>query len=163
MRTSTVLAAILVGLLVSTVRADGFLVIHDAPDRRDHFGFTPLDVSYHRVEVEIDDQVARTRVDQAFYNPTGRQLEGTYLFPLPQGATIDRFSMDIDGRMTEAELLDADHARRIYEEIVRKYRDPALLEYVGRGAMKVRVFPIEPDSTKRIQISYTQVLKDERH
>lgn len=146
-------------LCQTLVQADGLLVIHDMPDRRDHFAFAPLEVAYHRVEVQIDDQVATTRVDQAFHNPTDRRLEGTYIFPLPQGATIDKFSMDIDGTMTSAELLDAAKAKATYEEIVRKYRDPALLEYVGRGAMKVRVFPIEPNSNKRIQISYTQVLK----
>lgn len=154
------LTLILFGLLSPLARADGFLIVHNAPtDRRDHFAFAPLEVSYHRVEVNIDDNVARTEVDQAFYNSTGARLEGTYIFPLPEGATIDHFSMDIDGRMTEAELLDAKRARETYEEIVRKYRDPALMEYAGRGAMKVRIFPIEPHSTKRIQIRYTQVLK----
>src|SRR5206468_4769653 len=85
----------------------------------------------------------------------------TYLFPLPRGAHIDKFSMDINGHQAEAELLSADKARAIYEEIVRKTRDPALLEYVGRDAFKVRIFPIEPHGTKHIKIRYTQVLKED--
>lgn len=159
MRWSSLLAGLFVALFCSMVRADGFLIISDGPPRTDHFAFAPLEVAYHHVDVQIDDMVATTHVDQAFYNPTGRRLEGTYIFPLPAGATVDRFAMDIDGHMTEAELLDATRARATYEEIVRKYRDPALLEYVGRGAMRVRVFPIEPNSTKHIQITYTQALK----
>ena len=63
--------------------------------------------------------------------------------------------MDIDGRMMEAELLPADKARALYEDIVRKAKDPALLEYAGRGAFKVRIFPIEPRSRKRVRITYT--------
>src|SRR5258707_1150276 len=69
--------------------------------------------------------------------------------------------MDINGTMQEAELLPADKARSIYEEIVRKYRDPALLEYAGRDAFKVRIFPIEPQKGKKIKITYTQLLKSD--
>ncbi len=145
--------------------ADGFIVINPGPTPlpvpRGHFPFAPLEVTYHRVNVDITDQVAVTSVDEEFYNPNGQQLEGTYLFPLPAGAHIDKFSMDINGTMQEAELLPADKARAIYEEIVRKYRDPALLEYAGRDAFKMRIFPIEPRKGKRIKITYTQLLKSD--
>jgi Ca-activated chloride channel family protein len=143
--------------------ADGFIVINSTsvPVPRGHFPFAPLEVTYHRVSVEINDQVATTTVDQEFYNPNPQQLEGTYLFPLPAGAHIDKFSMDINGKMQEAELLPADKARAIYEEIVRKYRDPALLEYAGRDAFKVRIFPIEAQKGKKIKITYTQLLKND--
>jgi Ca-activated chloride channel family protein len=126
-----------------------------------HFSFAPLAVNHHRVNVEINDLTATTSIDQEFHNPNNARLEGTYVFPLPTGAHIDKFSMDIDGTMTEAELLPADKARSLYEDIVRRMKDPALLEYVGRDAFKVRIFPIEPRSNKRIKITYTQLLKDE--
>src|SRR5215210_4570451 len=145
-------------------RADGLIIVHQPPPNaipRGHFSFAPLEVSYHRVSVQIKDQLAVTSVDQEFYNPNSARLEGTYLFPLPDGAHVDRFAMDVNGKMTEAELLDANKARSIYEQIVRQYRDPALLEYVGRGAFKARIFPIEPNSRKQIKISYTQLLKSD--
>ncbi len=142
-------------------RADGFIVIHDAPTVPGHFTFAPLEVTYHHVTVDINDQVATTNVDQEFYNPNGRQLEGTYLFPLPAGSHVDKFSMDVNGRMMDAELLPADKARAMYEEIVRRAKDPALLEYVGRDAFKVRIFPIEPNARKHVKIAYTQLLKSD--
>ena len=142
--------------------ADGFIVVHDPPHSLPgHFGFAPLEVGFHRVNVTVMDLVAVTTVDEEFYNPSGSRLEGTYIFPLPEGAHIDSFSMDINGTMREAELLPADKARALYEEIVRKAKDPALLEYVGRGAFKLRIFPIEPGSRKRVRISYTQLLRDD--
>ena len=149
--------------LVSTARGDGFIVIHNPPPTMvpGHFQFAPLEVTYHHVTVEIHDHVATTRVDQDFYNPNSQRLEGTYLFPLPQGSHIDKFSMDIGGKMTDAELLPADKARELYEEIVRKTRDPALLEYAGRDAFKVRIFPFEPNSHKPIKLQYTQLLKSD--
>jgi Ca-activated chloride channel family protein len=166
MNRSIALVVLVISLVLSPLaRADGFIVINPGSSAvavpRGHFPFAPLEVTYHRVNVDINDQVATTSVDQEFYNPNPQQLEGTYLFPLPPGAHIDKFSMDINGVMQEAELLPADKARSIYEEIVRKYRDPALLEYAGRDAFKVRIFPIEAQKGKKIKITYTQLLKSD--
>jgi len=69
--------------------------------------------------------------------------------------------MDIGGKMMEAELLPADRARAYYEDIVRRMKDPALLEYVGRGAFKLRVYPIEPMAGKRVRITYSELLKSD--
>ncbi|HSI35239.1 MAG: VIT domain-containing protein [Phycisphaerae bacterium] len=165
MRRMTPLLIVLLALVPALVRADGFIVIHPPSQPiavpRGHFSFAPLEVTYHRVDVEVNDQVAVTSVDQEFYNPNHQQLEGTYLFPLPAGAHIDKFSMDVNGTMQEAELLPADKARAIYEDIVRRSKDPALLEYMGRDAFRVRIFPIEPHKGKKVKISYTQLLKSD--
>lgn len=159
MHRRSILAALLVLLCLSTlVRADGFIVIHDGPVIPHHFAFAPLEVTYHRVNVDVDDQVATTSVDEEFYNRNEQVLEGTYIFPLPVGAHIDKFAMDIDGKAVEAEMLSAEKAKSIYEEIVRKSRDPALMEYAGRDALRVRIFPIEANGRKHITLKYTQLL-----
>ena len=160
-----VLTILVLCLTGSRTSADGFIVINQPVASINvppgHFPFAPLEVSFHHVSVQIKDQVAVTSVDEEFVNPNPTQLEGTYLFPLPEGAHIDRFSMDINGKMQEAELLPADKARSIYEDIVRRYRDPALLEYIGRDTFKVRIFPIEANGKKRVKIQYTQLLKSD--
>lgn len=157
-RFSLLVVAVFLSLL-SQMRGDGFIVI-EQPVRvpTGHFAFAPLEVTNHHVDVRIDGQVAVTSIDQEFYNPNDQELEGTYLFPVPKGAHIDKFSMEIGGKMTEAELLPAEKARQIYEDIVRKLRDPALLEYAGRDLFKVRVFPLEPRGRKPIKITYTELL-----
>lgn len=143
-------------------RADGFIIINrPVPAPVGHFVFTPLEVSYHHVNVKIDGQICTTSVDEEFYNPNPGQLEGTYLFPIPKNAQIDKFTMEINGKETSAELLTADKARAIYEDIVRRERDPALLEYADRGVFRVSVYPIEGHSRKQIKISYTEVLKSD--
>ena len=160
--TPVCLAFLLLSALAQVAKADGLIIIDRPPHAiPGHFPFAPMEVSYHRVNVTIDDQVATTSVDQEFRNTSGARLEGTYMFPLPDGAAIDKFSMDIDGKEMEAELLPADKARAIYEDIVRRHKDPALLEYVGKGAFRVRIFPIEPNSTKRVRLKYTQLLKSD--
>jgi Ca-activated chloride channel family protein len=120
--------------------------------------FAPLEVRRHQVTVTIDGQMATTEVDQTFFNPNDQRLEGSYLCPVPRGAKIDTFAMDIDGTLTEAELLDAAKARSIYEDIVRRMKDPALLEYAGQDLFKVRIFPLEPKKEKRVKLRYTQLL-----
>ncbi len=127
------------------------------PIRRDCS--TYLAVKNHNVTVTIDNQIARTRVDQTFLNDSTYALEGTYIFPLPEDAAISDFSMWVDGKKLEGRVLDKNEARQIYESIVRSQRDPALLEYVGRNAFQARIFPIPPQSEKRVEIEYSQIIK----
>ncbi len=146
--------------------AQGMLQLHPVGPQTDVappitprvLGFTKATLLKHRLKVEIDGTVARTFVDQTFFNPTSRRSEGTYLFAFPKDAAISDFAMYIDGKKMKAELLEKDKAHKIYTDIVRKLLDPALLEYVGRNLVKVRIFPIEPRSEKRIELEYTQLL-----
>ena len=140
--------------------ADGIVIVDPPPDRPNlTWRDVPLSIKYHQVDVTIKDQVATTRVDQVFVNDAPFQVEGTYIFPLPEDAAISSFDMTVDGVKYEGQLLGREQAREIYEGIVRKQRDPALLEYVGRGAFQARIFPIPPGAERRIELSYSQVLK----
>ncbi len=140
--------------------ADGFIVIPRPNPLPNPF---PLEVVYHKVDVKIDGQSAVTTIDQSFYNPSQYQLEGFYIFPIQKGAVINNFTMIINGKETKAELLDSDKARKIYEDIVRQMRDPALLEYSEQNIFKLRIFPIEPRSEKKISIRYTQLLESDNN
>lgn len=117
-----------------------------------------LSVGFHKVKVEIRDQIARTTIEESFVNHTGQRLEGVFHFPLPQDASISGFGMWIHGELIEADVVEKQRAREIYETILRERRDPGLLEWTGGNIFKARVFPIEAHSEKRIRIVYTQVL-----
>ena len=125
------------------------------PDHPDHGWLT---VTYHHVTVTVKDGVVITHVDQEFRNDTPAPIEGQYVFPLPKGAVVSAFSMWADGKKLEGKVLDADEARTIYENYVRQALDPALLEYVGRNTIAARIFPIPAGGTRRIEITYTEVL-----
>lgn len=118
----------------------------------------PLTIGYHKVSVEIRDQIARTTIEESFVNRTKRQLEGVFHFPLPQDASISGFGMWINGELVEADVVEKQRAREIYEIILRERRDPGLLEWTGGNIFKARVFPIPANAEKRIKIVYTQVL-----
>lgn len=121
-------------------------------------GIPPLSIVYQRVNVQIRDQAAMTRVEQEFRNHTSRQLEAYYLFPLPAGAGVKDFSMWIDGKRIKGEVVEASRARQIYEDIVRRTKDPGLLEHMGKNLWRVRVFPVPPQGVQKIEISYSEVL-----
>ncbi len=118
----------------------------------------PLESRSTQVNTSISGQTATTTIKQVFFNPTNRQLEGYFLFPVPKDVVISKFTMDINGVKHEAELLDATKARKIYEEIVRRSKDPALLEYYGKGMFRVRIFPILAKKEQKIQLTYTETL-----
>lgn len=134
-----------------SVQAAGLLIPSDR-------SLPPLALQSQTVKVAIDGQIAQTTVEQAYLNSTSQVLEAEYVFPLPSGAAVSDFSMWIDGKKIKGETIPAAKAKKTYEQIVARLRDPALLEYVDRDVWKVRVFPIPPHGVQKIEIKYTQVL-----
>jgi Ca-activated chloride channel homolog len=117
-----------------------------------------LDIRYHHVTVTIEDQVVVTHVDQVFYNPNEWDVEGTYIFPIPKDAAVTSFTIWMNNEPVQGQILDAEQARRTYTEIVQSLRDPALLEYVDRGAVQASIFPIKAHEERRVELEYSQVL-----
>ncbi|MDZ7344921.1 MAG: VIT and VWA domain-containing protein [candidate division KSB1 bacterium] len=120
-----------------------------------------LELRQHRVTAEIQEQVAVVTVEHEFYNPGAVTVEGTFLFPLPAHAQVSRFSMHADGKEMAGELLAAEEARRIYEDIVRKSLDPALLEMADYRTFRARLFPIPAGATRRLTLRYDATLPNE--
>ena len=119
----------------NVARADGIIIPEPAPvptigipEPRPVAPIVPpyLTVAYHRVNVEITYQIAKTTVDQVFVNESDRTVEGSYIFPLPDDAAISSFAMYVDGVRADGRILTRDEARRIYEQTVSARRDPAL-------------------------------------
>ncbi|MDP2956305.1 MAG: VWA domain-containing protein [Longimicrobiales bacterium] len=110
------------------------------------------------VRVRLDGRVAQVEVTEWFKNCGGRVAEGHYLYPLPGEAVFQGFSLFQGDAELRGEIMDAAQARSIYEEIVRRRADPALIELAGHGLLRARVFPIEPGQERKVTLRYTQVL-----
>src|SRR4051812_9334352 len=135
-------------------RAHGLLI----PDDKT---LPPLAMLNHNVSIQIADQLATTRVEQTFRNHTDRNLEATYVFPVPKGALVNKFTMWIDGKETRGELLPAAEARNVYTSIVRRTQDPGLLEYIGNDLLQLKVFPIAPRSDQKVAVVFSFVAAKE--
>ena len=110
------------------------------------------------VDVAITGRVARVTVEEWFHNSGSVINEGTYLYALPGESVFSDFSLWQGDHELKGEVMDASRARGIYEEIVRRRRDPALIELAGHGMIRARVFPINPGETRKITLRFTQLL-----
>ena len=106
----------------------------------------------------VEDRVARVELSEWFRNEGRRVAEGEYFYPLPGEAAFAGFSLWQGGDELRGEMMDRHRAREIYEEIVRRRADPALIELAGHGLLRARIFPIEPGQERRVQLRYTQLL-----
>jgi Ca-activated chloride channel family protein len=111
------------------------------------------------VLVSVRGRVAQIEVSEWFINRGSRVAEGEYLYPLPGEAVFQGFSLFQGDAELRGEIMDADRAREIYEAIVRRRADPALIEFAGQGLLRARVFPIQPGETRKVSLRYTQVLE----
>ena len=149
----------------TTALADGMVVIEQPyflpllSDPHKQTKIEALSVKYHRVKVTVDNGIATTYVDQEFLNDYDVDLEGTYIFPLPEEATVRSFSVYVDGKKITGEIIDKEQARQAYEDMLRKGGEPALLEYVGQNMFKAKIYPIPKHGGKRVELIYQQVLK----
>jgi Ca-activated chloride channel family protein len=120
-----------------------------------------LPVKSIKIDTKIAQQVATTHVEQVFRNDTDVVLEGTYFFPVPETASVSEFAIWDGSRRLVGEVRSREEARRIYDEIVRRQRDPGLLEYAGKDLFQASIFPIPPHADKKLELTYTQVLRAE--
>lgn len=125
----------------------------------------PLWLKEYHADVKVTDQIAVTHVDQTFRNESPQRLEGIFFFPLPENAIVTELALWINGERVVGDVMEKDTARAIYNAIVRRSIDPALLESMGDNIFKLSVFPIEPAgramSERRIEITYVELLPHE--
>lgn len=173
-----ILLALLCLAVASTVRGQGVLVVVD-PDQSVRLPRPPIiwpphphphprprpvpPATYKIGELEVNarlvDQVAQVQVSQSFVNTGSRQLEVSFVFPLPYDGAVDSLTLLVDGKEFPAKLLPADEARQLYENIVRKNKDPALLEWMGTGLFKTSVFPVPAGAKRTVTLTYSQLLR----
>ena len=114
-----------------------------------------------RVRADLDGRVVRYEVTETYTNRGGMVGEADFLLPLPKGAAFEDLALSINGEMVTGETMNADRARGVYEEIVRKMRDPALVEWMGHGLLRTRIFPIQPDEEKRVVVRFRAIAERE--
>ncbi|MEZ4414074.1 MAG: VIT domain-containing protein [Gemmatimonadales bacterium] len=159
MRRRFPLALVLVASAASPAGAQGWVEVVARPVsiRPAPIG-GPVIRTQSNVRITLDGRIARVEVEERFRNTGSGIAEGTYLYPLPGEAVFTGYSLWMGDQELQGEMQTADQARSVYEEIVRRQRDPALLTYAGHGLIRAQIFPIQPGETRKIVLRYTQVL-----
>jgi len=117
-----------------------------------------LQILSQEVRAIIQDGIAHTTVDQRFFNPSSVDVEGWYWFTIPEGASVERFALEVNGYLVEGEMIERQQAREAYEEAIQRAFDPALLEWVDGRTFRARIYPIPATGERRVVLSYTQFL-----
>jgi len=120
----------------------------------------PLQIQRQSVDVVMRDELAETKVEQVFFNPSSRDVEGYYWFTIPPGSQLIGFALETNGELVEGEVVERKKAARTYEETVRKANDPALLEWIDEHTVRARIFPVPALGTRRVVVRYQQLLTE---
>lgn len=109
--------------------------------------------------IAILERAATTTLQIGVRNPGGNPAEAVLLLPVPDGAVVSSFAFDGAAAEPVAELLPRAEARRVYDAIVAKARDPALLEFAGYNLIRSSVFPVAPGGETRVRLTYDHLLE----
>ncbi|MBT8038587.1 MAG: VWA domain-containing protein [Verrucomicrobiae bacterium] len=118
----------------------------------------PVQVRSVDADIHIIGRVATTTLTMVLHNPGHRQQESEVIIPVSTKATIRQFGLEGAQGKFPAKLIPRDEARRIYDEIVRRSLDPALLEFAGSGLVKSSVFPVPARGSCQIRLVYEELL-----
>ena len=120
---------------------------------------TGLRLQALKANAVVEDPLALTELHLTFENPESRILEGTFRITLPQGASLSRFAMKVNGIWQEGEVVEKQAARQAYEDFLHRKQDPALMEQGAGNEFSARVFPIPANGVKEIVIAYSETME----
>jgi Ca-activated chloride channel family protein len=120
-----------------------------------------LSLQVMKVDVLIDNQLARVKVLQIFDSHSNQVLEGKYMFALPPQSSVADFAVWDGDLRVPGVILEKRRANRIYSELKTQMADPGLLqqddEHGGTSAFSAKVFPIPAYGSKRVELEYTEM------
>jgi len=119
---------------------------------------SPIQITLVDAAVSIVEQAATTTLDISLVNTTRERREAELVVPVPDGAVVRGFTFQGAASEPSAQVLPRDDARRIYESIVAKVRDPALLEFIGFNLIRSSVFPVDAGGTQKVRLVYENLL-----
>jgi hypothetical protein len=111
------------------------------------------------VTVRVEGDLVETRMSLNFLNETSLNQEGEFRLPLPEGASVNHYALEVNGKMREATVVEKEQARRAYETIKARNIDPGLVEKMEGNVYRTRIFPVLPKQGKRVSIGYVQPLE----
>lgn len=110
------------------------------------------------IDVKVIGNIAITSMEMTFRNKNNRILEGELIFPMPEGVSVSRYALDINGQMREAVPVEKEKATQVFEEIEHQRVDPGLLERVEGNNFRTRIYPLPANGARTIIIAFEEEL-----
>jgi hypothetical protein len=123
-------------------------------------GAKPIELREVSINVQMQGFIATTRIDFTFHNPNPRVLEGELVFPLAEGQSITGYALDVNGTLRQGVVVEKETARVAYESTIRRGIDPGLAELTQGNVFRTRLYPLNPNGSKRVQLTFDQPMAD---
>ena len=120
----------------------------------------PLAIQRQTVKIAIEGDLAETLVDQRFFNPASKPVEGWYWFTIPEGSQLVSFALETNGQLVEGEIVERKQAAATYEAAIQRDNDPALLEWIDARTVRARIYPVPALGERRVVLRYQQMLTE---
>lgn len=106
------------------------------------------------IETTIVGNTAVTKVKYVFNNPTNRELEAKLTFPLPEGTTVTKYAIDINGKMRDAVSVPKERGKEVFESIQHRQVDPGLIEKVSGNNFRSRISPVPAKCSRTMEVTF---------
>jgi Ca-activated chloride channel family protein len=111
------------------------------------------------VDLTVSGPTARARVSQIFHNPTDGWVEAVYVYPLPDGATVDTLKMVVGDRVVVGDIKSRKEAREVYEQAKATGQKAGLIEQERPNIFTNSVANIGPGESVVVQIEYQEPVR----
>ena len=118
----------------------------------------PMTVDSYKLDAQVNGLFATVSTTLVFGNPNGRILEGELEFPLPEGANVCGYALDVNGHLRDGVVVKKDEARIAFEAEVKAGVDPGIVEHVKGNMWKTRIYPIPAHGTRTVRVDYVTPL-----
>ena len=159
----TLIAAVVLLALTSGAKESGLvpLPFEPSPQLRPVFRPSRLDASERPVLVESEAKIVadnglfrRIETTITFTNPNSRVFEGELEFPIPEGASVCGYRLEVNGSMVPGVVVAKEEARVAFENEMRKGVDPGIVEHVKGKVWKTRIYPLMCNTPRKAQVDY---------
>lgn len=116
-----------------------------------------LEIGRQSVRAVVREGLSETEVDQTFFNPGERDVEGWYWFTVPDNASVTSFALETNGNLVEGEFIESKEAAAQYTAAKSSGHAPAILEWVDARSYRARIYPIRAGGTRRVVLRYVQI------
>lgn len=118
----------------------------------------PMQTREMAVSAKITGLHAEVETTLTFFNPNKRQLEGDLVFPLPDGAVVSGYALDVNGMLVDGVVVKKEKARVAFETETRRQVDPGIVEHVKGNIYRTRIYPLPPNASRTVKLRYVTEL-----
>ena len=108
------------------------------------------------ISVDVQSGLAQVSFAATLRNETEDDVEASFAYPLPAGAVINGYALDLEGELVDGVLMPKERAEALYTDRVTAEIDPGIAARTADNRYRTRIYPIFADGGKRsVRLDFT--------